>query len=121
MRTALILVILLFTGNCFAQGKSISKAKKIMTPYITSESDTLSVGQEVMLLDGTGTDGRFLYVQLLNGFNEPIQPADSRASSQKQKILFFKEQEGVTYLFTKFFVINIESAIRKGEFKIIRN
>ncbi|GAB3637841.1 hypothetical protein GCM10027422_34310 [Hymenobacter arcticus] len=101
----------------FGQGKSISREKKILLPYVSQKGDTLNVGDAVMLTEGTGTNGQFMYVQLLNGFNEPIKPADSRLASQRQNILFFKEQDGVTYLFTKFFVANIEAAFNKGEIK----
>lgn len=101
----------------FGQGKSISREKKILLPYVSQKGDTLNVGDTVMLTEGTGTNGQFLYIQLLNGFNEPIKPADSRLASQRQNILFFKEQDGVTYLFNKFFVANIEAAFNKGEIK----
>lgn len=110
-------VFLLFSVAAFAQGKSISRQKKIMEPYVKQQGDTLRVGDVVQLTEGTGTNGQFLYVQLVNAFNEPVKPADSRIASQKQPILFFKEQDGVTYLFTKFFVANIESAFNKGEAK----
>lgn len=100
------------------QGKSISRAPKVVTPYVSQKGDTLKVGQTIALTEGTGTNGQFLYVQLLNGFNEPIKPADSRAASQRQAILFFKEQDGVTYLFTKYFVANVEAAFNKGELKV---
>lgn len=101
----------------FGQGKSISREKKNLLPYLSQKGDTLNVGDAIALTEGVGTNGQFLYVQLLNGFNEPVKPADSRAASQRQNILFFKEQEGVTYLFTKFFVVNIEAAFNKGEVK----
>lgn len=86
----------------FGQGKSISREKKNLLPYVSQKGDTLNVGDVIALTEGAGTNGQFLYVQLLNGFNEPVKPADSRAASQRQNILFFKEQEGVTYLFTNF-------------------
>jgi hypothetical protein len=101
----------------FAQGRSISLQKKILTPYVTYDSDTLSVGDEIMLTKGTGTDGKFLFVQLLNGFNEPIQPADSRMAYRRSKIVFFKEDEGNMYAFTKFFVVNVEAAFAEKEAK----
>jgi len=113
------LVVFTITAS-FGQGKSISREKKVLVPYVTSNSDTIRIDDEIMLLEGTGTNGQFLYVQLLNGFNEPIKPADSRVASQKQKIIFFKEQEGVTYLFTKFFVVNVESALNKKEIKLLK-
>jgi hypothetical protein len=101
----------------FGQGKSISREKKNILPYVSQKGDTFNLGDAVMLTEGTGTNGQFLYVQLLNGFNEPSKPADSRLASQRQSILFFKEQDGVTYLFTKFFVANIEGAFNKAEVK----
>lgn len=101
----------------FGQGKSISREKKNLLPYVSQKGDTLKVGDAIMLTEGTGTNGQFLYINLLNGFNEPVKPADSRAASQRQPILFFKEQDGVTYLFTKVFVTNIEGAFNKGKVK----
>lgn len=34
---------------------------------------------------------------------------------KKQEIKFFKEQDGTTYAFTKFFVVNIEAALMVKE------
>ena len=99
------------------QGRSISREKKMLEPVVTATGDTLRVGDMIGLPGGTGTNGQFLYVQLLNGFNEPVKPADSRVTGQRQPILFFKQQDGVTYLFTKFFVVNVEPALAKGEIR----
>lgn len=110
-------IFLLISAAAFGQGRSISRAKKITTPYALAQGDTLHVGDTVQLTEGTGVNGQFLYVQLVNGFNEPIKPAESRIAGQRQPILFFKEQDGVTYLFTKFFVANVEAAFHKGEIK----
>ena len=110
-------ILLLGSVAAFGQGRSISLQSKIKTPYVLSQGDTLHVGDVVQLTEGTGTNGQFLYVQLVNIANEPIKPAESRAAGQRQPILFFKEQEGVTYLFTKFFVVNTEAAFSKGEIK----
>jgi hypothetical protein len=109
--------LLLFACAAFGQGRSISREKKILTPYVREQNDTLHVGDIIQLTEGTGINGQFLYVQLVNSFNEPVKPADSRAAAQRQPILFFKEQDGVTYLFTKFFAVNIEAAFNKGEIK----
>jgi hypothetical protein len=68
-----------------------------------------------MLQLGSNQDGSFKYVQLLNNFNEPIKPADSKSAMKKQKVLFFKEQDGVMYLFTKFYAINLEAAVLSKE------
>lgn len=116
MKTLLVILLFLFThSSLFAQGRSISKEPKIYKPYITAQADTVHVGNTVLLKEGVGQNGVFLYVQMLNGFNEPISTADSRAAGQSQKVLFFKEQNGVTYLFTKYFSVNIEPALAKGE------
>jgi hypothetical protein len=116
----LTLVFLFFAIVAFGQGKSISRVKKDKTPYITMDRDTIQVKDEILLLQGSGTNGQFLYVQMLNGFNEPVAPADSRSASQRQNVRFFKEQNGVIYLFTKFYVINIESALNKNEIRLSR-
>lgn len=113
-------IIALAALTAFGQGRSISKLPKITTPYITEAGDTLAVGTEVQLLDGTGDRNTFRYVQLLNKFNEPIQPATSKAAMKKQPIVFFKEEDGVMYAFTDFFCINIEAALYKEEIRIIR-
>lgn len=102
----------------FAQGKSVVFSPKLETPYICGSGDTITVGQMITLQVGSGIDGDFLYVQLLNSFNEPIKSADSRAAFKRQPVKFFKEQDGTMYLFTKFFAINIEAALLKSEIKI---
>lgn len=116
-------IILLVLFSClsvyaFSQGRSISRQPKIKTPYTTDLGVTLSVGDMINFEEGSGADGNFLYVQLLNNFNEPIKPADSRSAFSKQEIKFFKEQSGVTYAFTKFYCVHIEAALKKGEIKI---
>ena len=118
MKTHVLTALLLLSSvAAFGQGRSISRGKKVLTPYALQQGDTLRVGDTIQLTEGTGTNGQFLYVQLVNGFNEPIKPADSRVAAQRQAILFFKEQDGVTYLFTKYFVVNIEAAFNKSEVK----
>jgi hypothetical protein len=118
MKKHLLTALLLScTSLAFGQGKSISLQKKLSAPYVRSQGDTLHVKDVIQLTEGTGTNGQFLYVQLVNSFNEPVKPADSRAAGQRQPILFFKEQDGVTYLFTKYFVANAEAAFNKGEVK----
>lgn len=109
--------LLLANVAAFAQGKSISFQKKISTPYVLQQGDTLRVGDVIQLTEGAGTNGQFLYVQAVNAFNEPVKPAESRMAGQRQPVLFFKEQEGVMYSFTKYFVINTEAAFNKGEVK----
>lgn len=113
-------VLALIALVAFGQGRSISKLPKITTPYITEAGDTLAVGMEIQLLDGTGDRNTFRYVQLLNKFNEPIQPATSKAAMKKQPIVFFKEEDGVMYAFTDFFCINIEAALYKEEIRVVR-
>lgn len=116
-----IILLLLFTTFSFAQGASISMVKKSKEPLVLSTKDTLQVGSEIKLNEGSINDGTFKYVQLLNNFNEPIQLANSRAAFSQQKVKFFKEQNGVIYVFTKFFCINIEYAIRSKEVELIKN
>ena len=55
---------------------------------------------------------------MLNSFNEPISRADSRSAMKRQKIKFFKEQDGTIYMFTKFYVINIEAALISKELSL---
>lgn len=87
-----------------AQGRSISREKKIMDPYITSDGDTLSVSiTSIQLLDCSGDNNQYRYVQLLNNFNEPIQPATSKQAMKRQTIKFFKSQDDVMYAFTEYF------------------
>jgi hypothetical protein len=115
-----IIFLLLLPTFIFSQGKSISMVKKSKEPYITQSKDTIKVDMEILLKEGTNADGKFRYVQLLNGFNEPMYQADSRSSFQKEKIKFFKVQNGCTYVFTKFYSINIEAALSKNEIQIIK-
>lgn len=120
-KTILIMSIALIPVLGICQGKSISFAKKLKEPIITSSKDTLKVDQEVKIGLGSNPDGSFKYVQLLNSFNEPVEPANSRAAMKKQQIKFFKEQDGTSYLFTKYFVLNIEAALMSKELIIIKN
>lgn len=112
--------IMLMSVAAFSQGRSISKRPKLTTPYVTESGDTLRVGTTIQLLDGVGTNNCFKYVQAINKFNEPIQPATSKCSLKKQAILFFKEEDEVYYAFTDFFCINIEMALLKDEIRIIK-
>lgn len=99
----------------YGQSKSISGAKKIKEPYITMAKDTLKLDEEVTIGMGSNPDGSFKYIQLLNSFNEPVKAADSRLAMKKQGIKFFKQQDGATYMFTKYAVINIEAALMSKE------
>lgn len=121
MKNVIILLAMLiaFSATGYAQGRSISKKPKITTPYITTVGDTLKVGMELQVLDATGDNNRYKYVQVLNKFNEPIQPATTKVAFKKQPILFFKEEDGVYYAFTEFFSINIEAALYSKEIRII--
>ena len=118
MKRILFIAVLLVTASSYSQGKSISLAKKITTPIITNQKDTINVGDQALIKAGTTPEGNFKYVQLLNSFNEPIKPAASNVAFKKQEILFFKEQDGTIYAFTKYFVINIEAAIESKEVEI---
>ena len=88
MKKSIILIVMLmaFSAVGYAQGRSISKKPKITTPYITADGDTLKVGLDVQLLEATGDNNCYKYVQLLNKFNEPIQPATTRVAFKKQPI-----------------------------------
>jgi len=118
MKKLILLFALILNLNVFSQGKNISLVSKTMTPYITFSKDTLVVGKTILISEGSNQDGSFKYIQLLNNFNEPVGKAESRFAMKKQEIKFFKEQDGTTYLFTKFFVINIEAAIKSKEIDI---
>lgn len=115
----IVLLLLFVPMIVFCQGKSISFKKKLYNPYITMIGDTLKVDMEVLIKEGSNLDGTFKYVQLLNNFNEPLYPADTRSAFKKQPIKFFKEQDGAFYLFTKFYCINIEAALSRNEIEIV--
>lgn len=116
----LIVAFATLTITAFGQGRSISRRPKISTPYVTEDGETLKIGTTLQLLEPTGAGNSYKYVQLLNKFNEPIQPATSRASMKKQPILFFKTEDDVMYAFTEFFCINIEAALYSKEMRIIK-
>lgn len=120
MKKFTLFLLILLPGYIFSQGRSISWNKKNKDPYITIKGDTLRVGQPILVKEGSNPDGGFKYVQFLNGMNEPIRPADSRAAFKKQEILFFKEQDGTNYIFTKFFCINTEAAISRQEIEPVK-
>lgn len=103
----------------WGQGQKISWKKKSTEPIILSNNDTLRVKQKIKFLLGSNTDGSYKFVQMLNNFNEPIKPADSRIAMMKQPIIFFKSQDDVHYAFTKYFAINIEAALLTKEIEIL--
>lgn len=101
-----------------AQGRAISLKKKITTPYITEAGDTLKIKTTtIQLLESTGDNNQYKYVSLLNGANEPIQPATNKHAFKKQPIKFFKSEDGVMYAFTEYFCINIEAALYVNEIR----
>lgn len=113
------LCIMCACATAFAQGRSISLAKKITTPYVTDDGDTLCVKTtSIQLLDASGDNNQYRYVQVLNNSNEPIQPATSKHAMKKQPIKFFKSQDDVMYAFTEYFCINIEAALYAKEIRI---
>ncbi|MDV3662485.1 hypothetical protein CMU51_00220 [Elizabethkingia anophelis] len=120
MKKILSICFTLVIISCFAQGASISWKKRINTPVVIN-GDTIKVKEELKVLLGTNIDGSFRFVQFLNGMNEPIKSADSRASMKKQEVKFFKSDDGVYYAFTKYFCINLEAAILAKEIELIRN
>ena len=114
-----VLVLLLFISlNVFGQGKSISLVKKSKEPIELINGVTLKVDDEIKIKTGSNADGSFKFIQDLNNFNEPIQNSTSRIAFMKQPIKFFKNENGVNYVFTKFFVINIEAALQEKEVEL---
>ena len=124
MKKSLFLIVLCAMCACataYAQGRSISLAKKITTPYVTDDGDTISVKTStIQLLDASGDNNQYKYVQLLNNANEPIQPATSKHAMKKQPVKFFKSQDDVMYAFTEYFCINIEAALYAKEIRILK-
>jgi len=120
MKKLFLLVVLSCGALSFAQGRSISLAKKSKEPVVISTGDTLRVNQTIQFKLGANQDGSFRFVQDLNNFNEPVQQSGSRTSVVKQPILFFKEKDGVVYAFTKFFVTNVEAALLSKEIEIVK-
>lgn len=120
-RSILLLALLASLLACpsFAQSKRISTQPKITKPYITEAGDTLKVGTAIQIMDTSGDSDKYKYVQLLNNFNEPCKPATTRFALKKDKIAFFKEDDGVVYAFTKFFCFNAELALFRKEVRII--
>lgn len=117
----LLFVFALFTLFLMnAQGRSISWGKKSKAPVELISGDSLKVGQPLLIAIGSNQDRSYKFVQFLNGMNEPIKPADSRATMKKQKNKFFKTQDDVLYVFTKYFVINIEAALRTKEVEVVK-
>ncbi|WP_027064564.1 hypothetical protein [Maribacter sp. Hel_I_7] len=115
---ALLFFMGLMINLSSAQGASVSWKKKIKEPIETLDGHVIDIGDEIQINEGVNQDGSFRYVQFVNNFNEPIQNADSRAAFKKQKVKFFKEQDGVHYLFTKYFCININAAFKNGEISL---
>lgn len=118
-RTLFFFVMMLSISVTYGQTKSISLSKKLKTPYITIDNDTINIKDFIIIQEGSNEDGGFKYVLKLNSFNEPLGPAGSESAFKKQEIVFFKEQDGTTYLFTKYYIINIEAALKNNEIKIL--
>ena len=125
MKKSVFLIILCAMCACtcaYAQGRSISLAKKITTPYVTDDGDTINVKTStIQLLDASGANNEYRYVQVLNNANEPIQPATSKKAMKKQPVKFFKSQDDVMYAFTEYFCINIEAALYAKEIRILKS
>ncbi len=115
MKKVLFLFVVLCSVLCFAQGKKISLIKKSKDPITLSSGKILNVGDDLTIGLGMNSDGSYRFVQMINNLGEPVKPADSRAAMMKEKIKFFKEDSGVKYVFTKYFVINIEAAFKSHE------
>lgn len=125
MKKSVFLIILCAMCACtcaYAQGRSISLSKKITTPYVTDDGDTINVKTStIQLLDASGANNEYRYVQVLNNANEPIQPATSKQAMKKQPVKFFKSQDDVMYAFTEYFCINIEAALYAKEIRILKS
>lgn len=125
MKKSVFLIILCAMCACtcaYAQGRSISLSKKITTPYVTDNGDTINVKTStIQLLDASGANNEYRYVQVLNNANEPIQPATSKQAMKKQPVKFFKSQDDVMYAFTEYFCINIEAALYAKEIRILKS
>lgn len=119
MKKLLLLIAFGISFFAFSQGKSISLTKKSEAPVTLNEQE-IKVGDIIHFQLGANPDGSFRFVQDLNGFNEPLKPSGSRTSMMKQPIKFFKEKDGVVYAFTKYFVANLEAAIKLKEVEIIK-
>ena len=104
----------------FAQGKSISLAKKSDVP-VTIGEQIIKVGDVIHFQLGGNQDGSFRFVQDLNNFNEPVKQSGSRTAMMKQPIKFFKEKDGVVYAFTKYFVANLEAGLKSGELTVMNS
>lgn len=120
MKKLLLLFGILIGTLNFAQGGSISFVKKTKEPVVLNSNQEIKVGDLVNIGLGSKEDGGFKFVQFLNNFNEPLRNADSISSMTKQPIKFFKNQDGVLYVFTKFYVINIEAALKTKEVEFIK-
>lgn len=114
----LVCLFCVIASACFAQGRSVSLRKKIKEPYRT-EQGVISVGTKIKLL--LPMEGKeFAFVSALNNFNEPIIAAPIRMSGKVQEVLFFKEEDGTMYLFTKFFCAQVDMALRFKEIEIVK-
>ncbi len=116
----LLIASTLIMSTAFAQGRSISRAKKIKDPYKTPSGEVLNVGSMIKLLSPENRAQEYSYVTALNNFNEPIAPVSARMKGKTQPVKFFKEDDGVMYLFTNFFVVNIDAALEAEEIKIVK-
>lgn len=119
MKKILLFAAILLSLKASAQNKNISFIAKSFDPVIIGK-DTFAVDKEIKLQMGTGINGTFSYIKLLSLFNEPLDQAGSDAAYKKQKIRFFKTSDGTTYLFTKYFVVNIEPAIASKEIVLLK-
>ena len=102
-----------------AQGKSISLVKKSKA-RVTFKEVEIKVGDILYFQQGANPDGTFRFVQDLNNFNELVKPSGSRTSMMKQTIKFFKENDGVVYAFTKYFVVNLQAGLKSAEVEVIK-
>lgn len=121
MKKLILLIVMTITFlGVYSQGRNISLRPKIKEPITLMSGETLNIGDIIAFKMGSGENDQFNYIQVLNGANEPIGIAGSRFAFRKEKIVFFKEQNGLYYAFSKYFVINIEAAIAKNEIQIIK-
>lgn len=103
-----------------AQTAKLSLKSKNKIDYcVTSAGDTIKVGDFIQYEEPNITGSTYRYVSFLNKINEPIKNADTRIAFKKEPILFFKEDDGVFYAFTKFTAINVEGAVRSKEIIVL--
>ena len=115
MKKLFTLLLSIATFSIFAQSPNIAFVKKSKEPIIISTEETLNMGDELQLGIGQQPNGDFKYIKLLNAFKEPVQDGHSTLNNTSHEIYYFKEVHDVFYVYTKYLLIEIESAIAENE------